>query len=220
MKFGIIADIHSNLLGLKAVLDKINVDKIYCLGDIVGYYPYVNEVFDVIKENSIECILGNHDYATTINKPAGEGEKYETSLSQTLKKIDQKNLMFLKNLPQKKVLDIGEKKILMEHGAPGSFEKRIYPDTPLEEFKEISYDIIFLGHTHWAMNQKINNKLFLNPGSCGQPRDQIQASCAVFDIDKLTFEVFRTKYDISKVITKSISEGFDKRSAMYLKRDI
>lgn len=53
MKIALISDIHSNLFYFEKVLHEIekeNVDDIYCLGDLVGYYDKPNEVIDLIKK--------------------------------------------------------------------------------------------------------------------------------------------------------------------------
>ncbi|HZK84350.1 MAG TPA: metallophosphoesterase family protein [Desulfosporosinus sp.] len=64
MKVAIISDIHANVIALKAVLKDIEeqqVDSIYCVGDLVGYAPFPNEVIDLIKEKNISTVMGNYD---------------------------------------------------------------------------------------------------------------------------------------------------------------
>ena len=64
MKYAVISDIHSNLDALGRVLkeiDGIGVDKIVCLGDIVGYGANPNECVEVVREGNIESVMGNHD---------------------------------------------------------------------------------------------------------------------------------------------------------------
>ena len=59
-----ISDIHGNFLSLKKVIDKIKsfgCDQIYFLGDSIGYLPYPNETLDILKQNNIKCIKGNHE---------------------------------------------------------------------------------------------------------------------------------------------------------------
>ena len=63
MKLAIVSDIHGNLEALLAVLADIetqHVDRIYCLGDIVGYGPNPRECVDRVMQFD-KCILGNHD---------------------------------------------------------------------------------------------------------------------------------------------------------------
>ena len=66
MRLAIISDIHSNIEALNAVLKDINdknIDSTICLGDLVGYCPYPNEVINRIREKNILTIMGNYDDA-------------------------------------------------------------------------------------------------------------------------------------------------------------
>ena len=63
MKTAIISDIHSNLASLNAVLADIEqqkADRIFCLGDLVGYGPNPCECIDILMKTDV-CLLGNHD---------------------------------------------------------------------------------------------------------------------------------------------------------------
>ena len=60
----IVSDIHGNLPALEVVIEDIkkhDVEKIISLGDVSGYYPFINEVIDILKENNAINIIGNHD---------------------------------------------------------------------------------------------------------------------------------------------------------------
>ena len=64
MKIAVISDIHGNIYALMKALEDIDeqkVDKIICLGDLVGYGPHPNEVVALIKRREIPCIKGNYD---------------------------------------------------------------------------------------------------------------------------------------------------------------
>ncbi|HHV34153.1 MAG TPA: metallophosphoesterase family protein [Syntrophomonadaceae bacterium] len=68
MKIGIIADIHGNHLALQAVLEDIpkrGAEQVYCLGDLVGYAPFPNEVIDIIRQVRIPTVMGNYDIVLT-----------------------------------------------------------------------------------------------------------------------------------------------------------
>jgi Icc-related predicted phosphoesterase len=52
MRIAVFSDIHGNLPALEAVLADIHrqsVDAVYCLGDLVGYAPFPNEVTERIR---------------------------------------------------------------------------------------------------------------------------------------------------------------------------
>ena len=64
MKIALFSDIHANYSALMAVLSDIdsrNPDAIYCLGDLVGYAPFPNEVIQEIQKRKIPTIAGNYD---------------------------------------------------------------------------------------------------------------------------------------------------------------
>ena len=63
-RIAIFSDIHANLPSLEAVLsdmDARGLDVRYCLGDLVGYATFPNEVVNTIRSLSIPCIMGNYD---------------------------------------------------------------------------------------------------------------------------------------------------------------
>lgn len=68
MRLAIISDIHANLPALEAVLHDIaaqpGIDRVYCLGDLVGYAPFPNEVIARIRALGIPTIMGNYDDGT------------------------------------------------------------------------------------------------------------------------------------------------------------
>src|SRR5687768_6001093 len=60
----IFSDIHANLPALEAVIadmDSRGLDERYCLGDLVGYATFPNEVVATIRGLGIPCIMGNYD---------------------------------------------------------------------------------------------------------------------------------------------------------------
>lgn len=64
MKIAFFSDIHANLPALEAFLIDLaseNVDAIYCLGDLVGYNVWPNEVLNERRKRNIPTIMGNHD---------------------------------------------------------------------------------------------------------------------------------------------------------------
>ena len=66
MRFGIISDIHGNLVALRAVLDALNargIDRLICLGDVVGYGPDPEACLDLVAEHDATTIVGNHEEA-------------------------------------------------------------------------------------------------------------------------------------------------------------
>ncbi len=73
MKLGILSDIHEDFIGLNKAItisEKEGCDKLFCLGDLVGYssrfYQFADSrsairVVDMIRKNCDHAIAGNHD---------------------------------------------------------------------------------------------------------------------------------------------------------------
>src|SRR5262249_53572359 len=64
MKVAIISDIHANLEALQATLADIaaqRVDRIVCLGDVVGYNANPAECIALLRRLDVLCVAGNHD---------------------------------------------------------------------------------------------------------------------------------------------------------------
>lgn len=73
MRIFVIADIHGNLPALEAVLGDMErfkprydprnpqADRLICLGDVIGYYAYPNEVMDRIWDLGCAVLIGNHE---------------------------------------------------------------------------------------------------------------------------------------------------------------
>jgi hypothetical protein len=65
-RVAVITDIHANLPALEAALeriDELDIESVYCGGDLVGYGPHPNDVCALIQERGIPTIYGNYDYA-------------------------------------------------------------------------------------------------------------------------------------------------------------
>ena len=66
MRTALISDIHANLEALEAVLAHIDgqrVDRIVCLGDIIGYGPDPVACVDIVAKRCEFALMGNHDFA-------------------------------------------------------------------------------------------------------------------------------------------------------------
>lgn len=222
MKIGIISDIHSNAYALRNVLRMLEgMDLILCAGDITGYYPFVNEVFEELKGYNVILIKGNHDAYLCGDKIKDLSSIELKSFEYTKNHITKVNLDKLRNAPVQQELSIDEFKVVMFHGSPwDKLEEYIYPDYPeFDRFKEIDADVIILGHTHYPMIKQISEKLIINPGSCGQPRDyDPRASFAVLNTLTKEVRIERVQYDVEKVCQVIRKLGFDSKLSEILKR--
>ncbi len=216
-KLAFISDIHSNIEALDNVIHDIkkkNIpnEDIYCLGDLVGYGPRPNEVIELIKDYEIRTIMGNYDEAIGFCLPSCgcnidseyNRQKMQNSLNWTSKHILDENRAFLRELEEEIVIEENGFKILLTHGSPFSINDYVFEED-FEKQEEIcsdlSEDLIVFGHTHFPYHKKIKDKIMLNAGSVGRPKDSNPMACyAVVDIDKeINIQLIRVPYNVEKV---------------------
>lgn len=233
MRILIISDIHANLIALETVLDHAGeFDAAWCLGDLVGYGPDPNQCVERIRSlPNLTCILGNHDAASikqidveTFNPEARRAIHWTRSV------LTEGNLFFLGNLPQKMV--IGD--VTLAHGSPRHpvWEYLLDTRTATLSFEFFETPYCFVGHTHLPViyylyneqkaaelsipdaNSYINlsERMILNPGSVGQPRDRDpRAAYAIYDDETGLWDYRRVPYDISSVQQRMIAAGLPER---------
>ena len=212
MRISLIADIHSNLLALEAVLEamkKKDVRKILNAGDIVGYGPRPNEVVDLVGRSDFLSIRGNHDHAVLVgeygwfNEPAAAAAKWTAGI------IEDSNSEYLDRLKREEVIRIDGKSIGMFHGSPEDPDEYVLDESRVKELlQRTDFDVMICGHTHFPMKVRIGKRLFINPGSVGQPRDgNPDASFSILDLDTMESEIVRVGYDISAVQQDMLKKG-------------
>jgi len=211
MKVGLIADIHGNSPAFRSVLAALRdrVDSILFMGDLVGYYPFVNQCVEVWDANQIIGILGNHDQILADCLAQGrEPEesyctRYGSALTRCLRQLSPQAQALLASWPQHRSLALEGLSVAMFHGAPWlPLEGRVYPDfAEWDRFDGSSEEVILLGHTHYPLLKKWRGKMIINPGSVGQPRSRSGAAeYAVLDVAQRSVVFERAPYDVSSVI--------------------
>lgn len=230
MKRALISDIHSNLESLEAVLADIQEQgctEIFCLGDLVGYGPNPREVIDAAMKFNV-CLLGNHDQGALFD-PEGFNSGAERAIFWTRGQLEngpgspvekQRRWDFLGELPRN-YLD-GNK--LFVHGSARNplneyvFPEDIYNKRKLEKIFALVPQFVFQGHTHvpgvftescnFLSPEELNyefrldrDKVMINVGSVGQPRDGDSRACYVILEDNLV-RFRRVEYPFEKTISK------------------
>jgi len=67
-RIAVISDIHGNLIALDRVIADVRsrrVDRMVCLGDIVGYGPDPKECLDIVRQYCDGIVAGNHERGVT-----------------------------------------------------------------------------------------------------------------------------------------------------------
>ena len=222
MRIGIFGDIHANLPALDAVLPHIGAqhfDAVYCLGDLVGYAPFPNEVVDRVRDGGFPTIMGNYDDGVGFDRDEcgcayrdpEEQERGDRSLMWTRAHVTPENKAFLRELHKEIRFEADGKRVLLVHGSPRRINEYLFEDRPLSSFQRLvassNADIIIFGHTHKPYTKLVDNVLFLNAGSVGKPKDGDWRACYVaLDIAAGTAEFIRVPYDI-QTVTSAIRQS-------------
>ena len=222
IRAALISDIHGNLPALESVLEDIkkhNVSYIWNLGDIVGYYPFPNEVIERLVSEGIESISGNYDNKVLeFRKKNADWQKSKSPEKYFSFKWNDENISdlsrkFLQTLPRQLRKQVGDYDVLLVHGSPLSQDEYLTEETPpayLDGLLEQgSCNVIAAGHTHKPMTVKTHRGWVVNPGSVGRPEGDVRASYALLRFGENTLKVkhFNVPYDIAAVVKASKNAG-------------
>jgi len=201
MKIALFSDIHANIDALERVLEDIdskNPDAVYCLGDLVGYAPFPNEVIDVIRSHGIPVIAGNYDQGVgawsndcgCAYKTDREQSMGEQSISFTNQTVTDQNRAYLNSLPAHLRLEFGVNgtpwNLLMVHGSPRKINEYLFEDRKNESLlrmmRQADTNLMAFGHTHKPYHKVLNEedgtvRHAVNIGSVGKPKDGDPRAC-------------------------------------------
>lgn len=199
MKIAVLSDIHSNLLALNLAINSLkeeNVDDIFFLGDYVTDGEYGNEVLNIVKKMSNYVIRGNREEYILNYSPERKDFINYKSIYTTYNSLTEDNLKYIKSLPEYFILEINNHRVLMLHSdnyynIADDYDKIF--DMIIEDF---DFDICFFGHTHEYVYKEYKNRIFINPGSVGEPTDSPTYKYCIVEINdkvSVTLKEFETK---------------------------
>jgi putative phosphoesterase len=205
MLIGLISDVHSNSVALKAVLEELDawgIKIVLHAGDIVGYNPYPDETIELFKKKKIITILGNHDRAFMTGDTSDFNPYAAAAMEWTRNAASQDCLNYIMGLKNTVTIAAEDERIVMFHESPKNLHDYIFPDVATPDLlSNINGDVLVLGHTHIPFIMESEEGQVVNPGSVGQPRDgNPDASFAVLDTVTREIKLKRVQYDIEKVI--------------------
>jgi len=227
VRIAIISDIHANLEALEAVyafLDGQSVDRVLCLGDVVGYGPDPSKCLGLIQERCEIVVAGNHEHAVLglldldyFNPVARHATHW------TRDALSKAELEVLRSWPLTHVED----PLTLVHGSLDQPDLFDYIQTSWEahlSFQQLKTPVGFIGHSHvpitFLLSDVIDystedellldfgNQAIVNVGSVGQPRDgNPDASVVIFDPEQGMVQRHRIPYDIEAVQAKILESG-------------
>lgn len=230
MKIAVLSDIHGNAAALSAVLNdakRMKIDHLLILGDIVGYYYHPDQVLDMLAEWNFDIIKGNHEriLEDIINEPsigAAIKLKYGSGHEEAINKLSQKQLVFLRDLPETRSVKFDEISLLMCHGSPWSNDYYIYPDCEKEIVLKCDSDIhdfVLVGHSHYAFAIRNRHSTLINPGSVGQSRQSGgKASWCIINTSNQCFQFVLTDYNVESLLQEISLRNDNEYLSKILKR--
>jgi predicted phosphodiesterase len=234
MRVAVLSDLHANLEALTAVfarIDTLSVDRIYCLGDIVGYHADPDACVRLVKERCALCIRGNHDRAAL-----GEIEPYDFgrvgrhAILWTRRTMSSDSRAFLASLPR----FLSTPDCVLTHAGlypePNDRTRIMSREAAERHLDALAFDgypspICFFGHTHKALAYERRRGAtvtrfaevvrlepgafyLVNPGTAGQPRDDDRdASFAVYDTEGRTVAWETVQFDRETTLAKARRAG-------------
>jgi len=238
VKIAVLSDVHANLEALNVVRQEIareSVDRVVCLGDVVGYGASPNECCDIVRELADVVVLGNHDAAV-----AGHMDYsfyYDAArdvLDWTIAQLKPANLDWLRSLEYTRRIEDVE----YCHGSPlqpPEFEYifALEQARQLLDYRDRLATLTFIGHSHLCkafaigpdqVHDVVASRLsfrrgyayLISVGSVGQPRDyDNRAGFVLLDTAVPSVEFRRLEYDIEtsarKIFDAGIAYNFGKR---------
>jgi putative phosphoesterase len=205
MRILLIADIHANWPALQAVANEPH-DVCLCLGDLVDYALEPAPCIDWVRNHARHTVRGNHDHGVAQNVVVNgrSGFKYLTGVTRplTLERLHAADLRYLARLPVTRMVSLENMRFLLVHATPRD---------PLDEYapadagfwatrlEGVEADVVCVGHTHQPFVLEVGDKLVINPGSVGQPRDgDPRASCAL--IENFKVDLKRLEYPVEDTV--------------------
>ena len=199
MKIALFSDIHANLPALEAFFKDVetrDTDAIYCLGDLVGYNIWPNEVVDEIRKRGIPTIAGNYDFGIGRSsddcgcayKTDDEKENGKVSIAYTNQIVKDEQRAYLRTLPAHIRLEFqfNEKllQVLLVHGSPRRINEYLFEDrqeqSMIRIMEQANADVMLFGHTHKPYHRILDSvqtdgsdhfRHAINIGSVGKPKD-------------------------------------------------
>lgn len=233
MRYLVISDIHANLTALEAVLaDAPPFDEVWCLGDLVGYGPNPNECVSRIQGLPHVSLAGNHDWAalgqldlSSFNVDA------RTASTWTQSELTSATHQYLSALPIQRT----HEGFHLVHASPREplWEYILDAHMAYANFAHFSERVCLVGHTHIPLAFTLNERrqqcetlippfeeplqlgeqrMIINPGSVGQPRDgNPDASYALLDTEEMTWTFHRVSYPVEIVQERMRARGLPRR---------
>jgi len=228
MRYAFFSDVHANLEALEAVfrdMEQEGVEKVACLGDLVGYGPWPNECIQRVQEITPSVVVGNHDWGAIGRADLETFNVYaRMAIEWTQQQLTEESRQYLRSLPLQLQLD----DFTLVHASPRYPEEWEYIltlDEAIDNFDYFSTSVCLIGHSHvpiiifkkgerYGVLRETEIEIdpearyIINIGSVGQPRDFDPRACyVIYDSSSRKFQFRRISYNIQATQSEMLENG-------------
>jgi predicted phosphodiesterase len=231
MRVLVVADVHSNLAALEAVVADASVgggfDAVWALGDLVGYGPDPVECLALLRSYPLVAIAGNHDMAAVGTLDVAEFNPVAAAaIEWTTGRLGEDERAFLRSLAPARV----EGEFTLVHGSlvDPVWEYLLSSRAAAEHFERQTTQFALVGHSHfpvvfyegWSAGEDTEvladgdvvplgtGRWVANPGGLGQPRDgDPRPPYALLDTAARTLSFHRVEYDFTRTQAAMAAAG-------------
>ncbi|MFH0883958.1 MAG: metallophosphoesterase family protein [bacterium] len=220
MRRAVLSDVHGNLHALTATfnsIDQHSPDQIVCLGDIVGYGAHPSECIALVRQRCEIILAGNHDWGVCGRQSLQWFNPYAREAALwTREKLGSEEIQWLDGLP----LTCRDGELFFVHASPLEPENWEYIDSQYSAeraLEGVDARMVFIGHSHRAEIYRVHDRVLVNVGSVGQPRDgNPRARWCLVDDETMQPKLIGVDYNIPGAMNAIRAAGLPEMLALRL----
>ena len=231
MRYAIVSDVHANEAALRAVLTDAadeKVEKIICLGDVLGYGPDPVAALELVYRRAHVCLAGNHDDAVAGRFPVEDFTDFAAAaVLRHRAAITREAKDWLAHLPYTCEFE----GFACAHGDfsdPGNFNYVLEAQDAVPSWDARKEQLLFVGHSHQPcifvlgasgtphridaadFTLEDGKRYIVNPGSVGYPRSgDCRSSYCIYDDAERTVEFRSLPFDLDSYAEKMHGQGLN-----------
>ena len=231
MRYAVISDVHANEAALRAVLTDAadeKVEKIICLGDVLGYGPEPVAALELVYRRAHVCLAGNHDDAVCGRFPVEDFTDFAAAaVARHRAAITHEATDWLAHLPYTCAFE----GFACAHGDfsdPQNFNYILEAQDAVASWETRTEQLLFVGHSHHPgifvlgasgtphridaedFTLEDGKRYIVNPGSVGYPRSgDCRSSYCIYDDAERTVEFRSLPFDLDSYAAKMHGQGLN-----------
>ena len=231
MRYAIISDVHANEAALRATLTDAadeKVEKIICLGDVLGYGPEPVAALELVYRRAHVCLAGNHDDAVCGRFPVEDFTEFAAAaVTRHRAAITHEAKDWLAHLPYTCAFE----GFACAHGdfsEPQNFNYILEAEDAVASWEARTEQLLFVGHSHRPgifvlgasgtphrldatdFTLEDGKRYIVNPGSVGYPRSgDCRSSYCIYDDESRTVEFRSLPFDLDSYAAKMHGQGLN-----------